>query len=73
MNIYALIRTNDYFLFQTIMDKDKKKYASKGKTVKIKCRYSVPCGHLEMNRQSYRDHLKDVHKDISGDLREHGQ
>ena len=26
-----------------------------------------------MNRQSYRDHLKSIHGDVSGDLREWGQ
>ena len=49
-----------------------RKPLSKSKTTIVQCRYSE-CGHLKLNRQSYKDHLIKVHKDKSNNLREHGE
>ena len=44
-------------------------FVSKGKIAKVKCNL---CQKL-LTRQNLREHMKNVHKDSSGNLREFGQ
>ena len=56
-----------------VSDMGKRKLAPhSAKHTKIVCRYCGPEGQ-EINRQSYKDHLRLKHADTSGDLREYGQ
>jgi hypothetical protein len=57
------------FLFQMV----KRGFTpSSSKKTKIVCRICGP-EKTKINRQSYRDHLRLIHQDTSGDLREWGQ